>query len=116
MSPDSPESRIGRLEQTVAALKQQVDDIAEDVRVFYPLVAGQEVMREKLERMSQDLSAQTDALGELKQVIRHDADRREEGAGNRRWQAYAIAAGLLFVMISVIAQIFITLASQGGAP
>jgi hypothetical protein len=38
MSPDSPEGRLGRLEQGVARLEQRVDDLATDVRVMAPLI------------------------------------------------------------------------------
>jgi hypothetical protein len=62
---------------TVAALKQQVDDIAVDVRTFYPLVAGQEVMRSELARMRQDMEQQTAAVAQLGQALESDKRDRE---------------------------------------
>jgi uncharacterized protein YoxC len=38
MSPDSPETRLGRLETAVARLEQRTDDLSTDVRTLTPLV------------------------------------------------------------------------------
>jgi chromosome segregation ATPase len=94
MSPDSPESRIGRLEQTRAALKQQVDDIADDVRMFYPLVAGQDVIRERLDRLARDLEAVTHAVADLRHTM--EADKRDR----ERVRAEVGAVALVFTAVS----------------
>jgi chromosome segregation ATPase len=114
VQPDSIETRTGRLEQTVAALKQKVDDIAEDVRVFYPLVAGQEVLREKLDRMSHDLADQTAAVAQVRLAIeagerdrervrreREDKDAERDRADKRdRWARLIGAGALVFTAVS----------------
>jgi chromosome segregation ATPase len=114
MSPDSPESRIGRLEQTMAALKQQVDDIADDVRMFYPLVAGQDVIRERLDRLARDLEAVTHAVADLRHTMeadkrdrervraeREDKDAERDRADRRdRWARVVGAVALVFTAVS----------------
>lgn len=40
MSPDSAETRLGRLETSVARLEQRTDDLATDVRTLAPLVVA----------------------------------------------------------------------------
>lgn len=100
MSPDSPETRISRLEQTVAALKQEVRDLGEDVRVFAPLIAQMATMAAHLEHVERSVVDLTRKMEE------RERDSRTESATERRWRVgTAVVIGLAF--LGVVVQIYL---------
>jgi outer membrane murein-binding lipoprotein Lpp len=99
MSPDSPESRIGRLEQHVARLEQRVDDLSTDVRTLAPLVIAHAEMRVVLDNMQVQLTAavveaQT-ARKELGQLRTHLEERAEVQRKERRADRWALVMALI---------------------
>jgi hypothetical protein len=78
MSPDSAETRLRILEQDVSALKQQVSDTVEDVRVFSPLIAAQSEMRATLAHLVADLSSMRLQLAHLEERIAEETRLRKE--------------------------------------
>jgi hypothetical protein len=72
--PDSPESRIARLEQ-------RADDLATDVRTFAPLVRSQAVMEEQLKRLHEDVDRLADAQRAI--LTRLDEEREARDAKER---------------------------------
>jgi cytochrome c-type biogenesis protein CcmH/NrfG len=129
MSPDSAETRLRILESDVSALKQQVSDTVDDVRVFAPLIAAQAETRATMAHFGTDLAAIQRQLGDLERRLadetrqrkeQYETDRREreQGQAERQKQessnrtllwAAVIAAfstvilGILGVVASVIA-------------
>jgi peptidoglycan hydrolase CwlO-like protein len=81
--PDSAESRLRALEQRVSALDQQMSDTVQDVRMFYPLVAGQDVLREKLDRINKDIESLTRQIDEIRETLKTDRRERELGQAAR---------------------------------
>lgn len=75
MSPDSIETRVGRLETSVAKLEQRVETHETDIRAFGPLVQSHAVLQERIGRMGQDING----LAENQRAIveRLDAEARE---------------------------------------
>lgn len=112
MSPDSVESRLGRLEQNMAATRQQVNDVVEDVRVFAPLVASQAEMRATLTHIVARMEAQGHDLADLKREFELDKKDREKGQAERargdrsnRTLLWVAAIGLLGTFILAAAAV-----------
>jgi hypothetical protein len=123
MSPDSAETRLRILEQDVSALKQQVSDTVEDVRVFSPLIAAQSEMRATLAHLVADLSSMRMQISHLEERIaeetrlrkeQHDQDRREREQGQQsrakedrtnRTLLWVAAIGLVGTLLLAIAAV-----------
>jgi regulator of replication initiation timing len=123
MSPDSAETRLRILEQDVSALKQQVSDTVEDVRVFSPLIAAQSEMRATIAHLVADLSSMRLQLAHLEERIaeetrlrkeQHDQDRREREQGQQsrakedrtnRTLLWVAAIGLVGTLLLAIAAV-----------
>src|SRR5215207_10010929 len=65
MNPDSPETRIGRLETSVARLNERTEDLRGDVRDLMPLLISVAEMRGAMTRVQTDLQAMSLALTKL---------------------------------------------------
>ena len=121
--PDTPESRLRVLEQDVSALKQQVADTVEDVRVFSPLIATQSEMRATLAHLVADLTSMRVQISDLEDRIadetrlrkeQHEQDRRDREDGQQErakedrtnrtllWVAAIGLVGTLLIAISAV--------------
>jgi hypothetical protein len=127
VSPDSAESRLRILETDVSALKQQVADTVEDVRVFSPLIATQSEMRATLAHLVTDLSSMRLQIAHLEERIadetrlrkeQHDQDRREREQGQQerakedrtnRTLLWVAAIGLVGTLLLAIAAVVASL-------
>jgi regulator of replication initiation timing len=126
MSPDSAESRLRILEQDVSALKQQVSDTVEDVRVFSPLIATQSEMRATLAHLVADLSSMRVQIAHLEERIaeetrlrkeQHEQDRREREQGQQdRAKEDRTNRTLLWVAaIGLVGTLLLAIAAVGAA-
>lgn len=89
MSPNSPESRLGRVEQDLARVRQRSEDHETDIRAFAPLVVDLATIKEKLIHAEATLDRLTAA----------DTVRQKESKANRTllWVA---AIGLMGTFVS----------------
>jgi chromosome segregation ATPase len=82
MSPDTLETRLGRVEERVARWEQRVDDLTADVRALAPLVVAHAEMRVVIENMQANLGTTVEearaARRELKELRDHLDARAEE--------------------------------------
>jgi uncharacterized protein (UPF0335 family) len=118
MSPDSPETRIGRLEQQVSALKQQLSDVIKDVETLDAArmaIVKTEVVLQQVEReiaalkeiiVTDRQAAQargTELAQEIKDM-REDASSQAKASKAQLWvAATAIITTLLTVGGGLIA-------------
>jgi chromosome segregation ATPase len=115
MSPDSAETRLRALEQRVSALDQQMTDTVQDVRMFYPLVAGQDVLREKLERMSKDMESLTRQIDEIRETLKQERYDREQGQQARAREDRTNRTLLWVAAIGLIGTLLLAIAAVVGA-
>lgn len=116
MSPDSPESRIARLELQVAKLEQRVQDslatiatdfkaLKEDVRSFAPMVRELDSLKHQLAlALTESKGARTE-IGELRVSLEERAERQlQERKMDRRWLVGTVltSAGLIIVALQVL--------------
>ena len=71
MTPDTPESRIGQLEQQVARMDQRVQDHEVDIRAFAPMTASHAVLTQQMISFQKTLDSV---------VRRLDADQKDREA------------------------------------
>lgn len=106
MSPDSPETRISRLEQAMAGLKQRVEDLSAQVGMLTPLIVSVAELKIAVSHIQTDMH---DITGELRGL--HDAlEKREEQRhqaqqdalkDSRNWRR-ALVLGSFTVLAAVI--------------
>jgi uncharacterized protein YoxC len=74
VNPDSPETRIGRLETAVARLDQRTEDLRSDVKELVPLVVSVAEMRGAMMRLQTDMTSMAGKVVDLG----HELERREQ--------------------------------------
>jgi t-SNARE complex subunit (syntaxin) len=125
VSPDTPETRIGRLESTVAALNQHVQDLDSRVAHLQPLVVGVAELKVGLADVKADVHEASNEVAALRVSLdererkraadareRRDQERRD--ARNNRW---VLISGLVFVVLTFIGTVVVQLlVANGGAP
>ena len=116
MSPDSPETRIARLEQKVAKLEQRVEDLLvsistqfkaldEDVRAFGPMVREVDGLKNQLGLALTEAKAAPAELGDLRRSLEERAElQRRERKADRRWLVATVlsSAALIVAAIQVL--------------
>jgi archaellum component FlaC len=112
MMPDSPETRIARLEQKLARVEQRVEDIADDVRALGSLPIGHAEMKLVMEHLRTEVRACGDEakgarsdLKDLKDTLSaREAAQRKERKTDRRYLITTVlaAAGLVIAAIQVL--------------
>jgi predicted nucleic acid-binding Zn-ribbon protein len=116
MSPDTPETRIARLEQQVAKLEQRVEDLLttiavqfktlnEDVRSFMPMVREVDNLRHQMTLAHNEAKAARDEIAELRRSLEERAERQQqERKSDRRWLVGTVltSAGLIILAIQVL--------------
>ena len=115
MSPDSVESRLGRLEQGLARLEQRVDDLATDVRVMAPLIvqmAEQKLQMTHLERAVDECAGRVAALRkELQEAEeRRETERKAERRDSRK-NRWTLISGVAFVVLSTVGSLIVQLST-----
>jgi chaperonin cofactor prefoldin len=116
MSPDSPETRIARLEQKVAKLEQRVEDLLQsistqfkalddDVRAFSPMVREVDHLKNQLSLALSEAKGARAELAELRRSLEERAEiqRRERRAD--KWaliMAMIATGGLIVTAIGVL--------------
>lgn len=116
MSPDSPETRISRLEQKVAKLEQRVEDLLVsirdqfagldgDIRRFGPMVEEVNDLKHQLELALTEARGARVELGELRKSLDDRAEtQRLERKSDRRWLVGTVlsSAALIVAAIQVL--------------
>lgn len=120
MSPETPETRIGRLESTVAALKQHVSDLDSRVDHLTPLVVGVAELKVGLADVKSDVhsaGAELEALRRLYEEEKKDQRARQEMSlrDSRSWRR-ALILGSFTVLAAIITATatVITVLATGG--
>lgn len=98
----------------MARLEQRVDDLSVEVKTLQPLLISVAKLELGLGHLNVALEKIADSQRALVDTLEQRDQAREDNAGNRRWQAYAIVASLGAVLVAIVAQIIITLASGGA--
>jgi chromosome segregation ATPase len=78
MNPDSPETRIGRLETAVARLEQRTEDLRSDVKELAPLVVSVAEMRGAMARLQSDLTGVSDKVVDLGREFSQREEERQQ--------------------------------------
>jgi hypothetical protein len=108
MSPDTPESRIGRLERDHARLEQQVIDLANDVKELIPLSTALVRLEGRVEGVKNGVLT----LGQNVNGIKRAMDTREQDVTDERRSVKVALIGLSAVigaaLIAAIATILAT--------
>lgn len=130
MTPDSPETRIGILERTVAKTEQRVEDLSSDVRALMPLIVAVAEMRVAITQveahvveLGRELHQEIEEAAQATRKCRDGVDRiekadherdlraaqeyklnREASIANRRWIILALvgASGVIVAALSLI--------------
>ena len=113
MSPDSPETRIGRLEQKVAKLEQRVEDLLvsikaqfdgldEDIRQFAPMVKEVNDLKHELSLALSEAQGARNDLRELRTSLDARAElQRVERKTDRKWLIGTILASAMLVIAAI---------------
>ena len=114
MMPDSPEARISRLEQTVAAMKQHVGDIDNRLTQLAPLVVGVAELKIGLADVKADVhdaGAEVTALRQLYEADKKSRQEQQEAAlrDSASWRR-ALILGCFTVLSAVIGAAAVVLA------
>jgi regulator of replication initiation timing len=112
--PDSPETRIGRLEQLVARLEQRVEDQARAIEALKPLAAGQAAMQVDLARMQSHLGTAVDEARAARKELRQLRDHLEENAEKQRKERKTDRRWLVGTVLSSAALIIAAVQVLGG--
>lgn len=110
MQPDSMESRVGRLEQAVARMNQQLEDQAADLKALAPLAVAFGRFELVVENLQGD---QRHTRQDVKDILRRmDQDtrerregqeaRRKETQGRKLALGVAVIAATATMMASII--------------
>jgi hypothetical protein len=87
MQPDSMETRVGRLEQAVAGMRQKLEDQSNDIKSLTPLAVAYGRFELIVERLQEDqrntLQLVRDNHRETRQMVREVMERMDEDAQNR---------------------------------
>jgi hypothetical protein len=113
VSPDSAESRIGRLEQAVAKLEQRVSDrtqvvdqrlsdLAVEVRALAPLVISHARMELQIVAAIEEAREGRREIEKLRASIseREEGQRRERKA-DRRWMLGTVLTASLLIVAAI---------------
>jgi FtsZ-binding cell division protein ZapB len=105
--PDSAETRIRRLETTVAALEQHVRDVDARVDTLTPLVVGVAELKVGLADVRSDVHDASAEVSALKQLIEEDKKERRTNqeralADSASWRR-ALILGSFTVLAAIIA-------------
>ena len=92
MSPDSPETRLGRLETAVARLEQRTDDLSTDVRTLTPLIVQVAEIKITIAQVQAESRATHDAVDALKRLI--EGRREDERKDSRSFRNLLIGVGV----------------------
>jgi chaperonin cofactor prefoldin len=113
MSPDSPETRIARLEQKVAKLEQRVEDLLvsikaqfdgldEDLRQFAPMLKEVNDLRHELNLAITEAKGARQDLTDLRDTLDARAEiQRLERKTDRKWLIGTILASAMLVIAAV---------------
>lgn len=102
MNPDTPETRIGRLEQAVARIEQRVDDHEVDVRAFAPMIASHAVLTEQMMNVQRQLQGVISRMDDDQKEREHR--QAESSKDSRQWRRTILLFGLTsFVSILITA-------------
>ena len=110
MSPDSPETRIGRLEREQSALRQQVIDLAHDVTELAPVQMAVVRIESSVEHVDREIGALKMSLVEDRRLAQSGRDaisadlsmmRREQTAG-RQANRTQLIAGVVSILVALI--------------
>jgi hypothetical protein len=116
MSPDSPETRIARLEQKVAKLEQRVEDLLvaikaqfdgleEDIRQFAPLVREVDEVKHQLTLALGEARGAREDLAALKHSLEERAEIQRKERRSDKWaliMAMIATGGLIVTAIGVL--------------
>jgi methyl-accepting chemotaxis protein len=118
MSPDTIESRVGRLEVGLATVRQQVHDLAKDMSELEHLPVGLSELRGSVERVGERIDQLTGATEHVRRRLRDREQTEnalrikqlEDAARNRKMMWGGIGA----VVASAIGTIGTIIASAPG--
>lgn len=106
---------MGRVEQDMASVKQQVQDLAGDVKVVPALMESMAELKVAMQYVQRDQGSVMSSIEKLNLHIEQREQNRQQGETSRRWQGYAMAVSLVAVLMAIVAQIIIMLATGGGS-
>ena len=113
MSPDSVETRLGRLEQGMARLEQRVDDLATDVRVMAPLIVQMAEQKLQMQHIETEVAACAEKVSTLRKELQdaekaREAQRQAERRESRR-NRWTLLSGVAFVVLSTVGGLIVQL-------
>lgn len=123
MTPDSPETRLGRLETAVSALRERMSNVEQVLHTLQPLSNQTAVLAANMEHVEKALSALRkdwesdvrdfhDDVDKLYRLIDdREKERRMETASNRRW----VWGLVVTIGLSLIASTVTILVAIGAA-
>jgi chromosome segregation ATPase len=113
MTPDSVESRLGRLEQSTAQVHQRVEDLDRDVRTFAPMVVSLVRVEESVKGLVEDTKACRQSVAEVRKTIAEDRDERAQLERERekaeRDRAQSMKVALVGLTGAIVAAIITTI-------
>ena len=113
MSPDSPETRIARLEQKVAKLEQRVEDLLvsiatqfsdldRDIRQFAPMVREVDDLKHQLKLALAEARGAREDLAGLKKSLEDRAElQRQERKTDRKWLIGTVLASAMLIIAAI---------------
>jgi len=122
MVPDSPESRLGRLEQQMATVQQQVRDISHDVEVQAPVQMAVVRIEEQLKQMRGDINGLRETVVADRRAARargmeleHELkSMRDEASVQARANRTQLWAGVLSIITTLLLVAGTIIAARGG--
>jgi hypothetical protein len=112
MTPESQESRLGRLEQAHARLDQRVDGLTRQVGELVPLTTGQVRLEGVVNGLKDDVSEVGEKVGDLRRVLE---DRDKQQTEERRSLRLALV-GLAGTILAALIAAAVTIVASGAHP
>ena len=102
MTPDSPESRIGRLEIAHATLSQRVEDMAGDLKDLSPLHTATARMEEHISSLRVEVRGVVTNVEGLKTSMESREDEARKERRGTRIAAYTLAGTIVTAIGGIV--------------
>lgn len=114
MTPDTMETRVGRLEQAVARMTQQLEDQIADIKSLMPLAIAFGRFELVVERLQDDQERTRKSVEAIVTRMDDDAARRREGQQERKKEDRGRKLTLTVALISAFAALLSALIAAGA--
>jgi hypothetical protein len=109
MQPDSMETRVGRLEQAVAGMRQQLEDQSNDIKSLTPLAVAYGRFELIVERLQEDQRNSARSVEAIMRRLDEEREQRRKGQEERRKETQGRKLALTVAVIAATATMMASL-------